>query len=325
MVYATIPYTEKWKLCTIIDDTKIHSHTQTIITTIVFFGIIITGLSIIVISKQSKKMAKPLELLTENMNQVKKGEFIPIETNNNIKEFAYLESSYNEMVVKISQLIQEIYKQQNIARQSELRALQSQINPHFLYNSLDTIKWKAQDYEDDKIYSMVESLSNFFRISLSDGNEIITINQELMHTKYYLEILKIRYEDTMDFEIVVEDNVKNCECLKIIVQPLVENALYHGLKNSIHKGLIKVNAFINDDNIYIEIKDNGIGITSEKLIKINNDLKNKVHIDHYGLYNINERLSVKYNNKFGFKIESEINEGTKITISFPHNSGISNV
>ncbi len=235
IVYSNIPYTENWKLCTIIDDTNIHAHTQTIITTIILFGIFIIMLSIIIISKQSRKLAKPLEILTANMNNVKNGEFIQIKVSSNIKEVAYLESSYNEMVVKISELIHEIYIQQNISRQSELRALQSQINPHFLYNSLDTIKWMSQDYEDDKIYTMIENLSNFFRISLSDGNEIICVNQELMHTKYYLEILKIRYEDTMDFEIFIEEQIKNCECLKIIIQPLVENALYHGLKNSAHK------------------------------------------------------------------------------------------
>lgn len=319
VVYSHIPYTDGWLLCTIVDDKQIHNHTTTLIRNIVIFWIILLILAIILSYFLSSSLVKPLEELKSNMKEVEKGNMVLLPLNNENDDFYHFKTSYNNMLEKISNLIDTIYKEQSSKRKAELLALQSQINPHFLYNTLDTLKWIALDYDAFEISDIVSSLSSFFRISLSDGNEIITLFDEFEHSKNYLEIQKIRYSDILNYDINLDSSLKDAKTLKIIVQPLIENSLYHGIKNSTRNGIININGFLEDNFVVITVEDNGIGIPVDKLIEIKSNLENNIQSEHYGLYNINERLKLKYGSLASIIIESTYTEGTLITIKFPVN------
>lgn len=319
VIYSLIPYTDNWKLCTIIENSQIHSHTQSIMNTIILFWLILIIASIFISIKLSKNIVVPLEKLTKNMKNFENGNHSPIKLEGQKYEFYYLSQTYNNMTEKISQLFDEILQEQERARKSELRALQSQINPHFLYNTLDTMKWMAMDYGADDIQNMLTSLSTFFRISLSDGKEIISVQEEIEHAKNYLDIQHTRYSDIMDYEIKIEEAVKSVPTLKLMVQPLVENALYHGLKPKGNAGIISIHAKLQKGNVVISVADNGVGITDNKLKELRQNIENITPTDHYGIFNIAERLRVKYGKNSAITIDSSLGVGTTVTIIFPSN------
>ena len=203
-----------------------------------------------------------------------------------------------------------------------MRALQSQINPHFLYNTLDTIIWMAEAKKTDQIVEVVSALSNFFRISLSKGQDWITISEEIERVKSYLIIQKIRYRDIMDFKIEVDERVADNTVLKLILQPLVENAIYHGIKNKREGGTIFVRARPNNANeVLFEVEDNGIGFAPEKLIQIQDELAdNSGEIKQesgFGLGNVNHRLKLYYGMQYGLSIKSKYQGGTCVTFVIP--------
>ncbi len=315
MVYSNIPFTDL-TLCSIIDDRTIHSHTTYITAMIFAIWVVLTTTLILFIFKLSKEIAKPLNELTGKMDSFKHEDFTNISIDTDITDIKALERSYNSLLDRIKTLIDEIYLEQSNVRNAELMALQSQVNPHFLYNSLDTIKWMAFEYQDDAIYTLIENLSSFFKISLSDGRDMISLLEELEHTKNYLEIQKIRFAETLDFSFDISDDIKNVRTLKVIVQPLVENSLYHGIKGISRKCHIKIEAKRDGDRVVIKVTDDGVGMSDERLMTIKNNLATRKKSDSYGLYNINERLFVKYNNDYNFDIRSTENEGTEIEISF---------
>ncbi len=319
VIYSLIPYTDDWKLCTIMENSQIHSHTQSIISTIILFWFILIIASVFISIKLSKHIVIPLEKLTKSMKNFENGHHSPIKLQGPKNEFYYLSQTYNNMTEKISQLFDEILYEQQRARKSELRALQSQINPHFLYNTLDTMKWMAIDYGADDIQNMLNSLSTFFRISLSDGKEIISVQEEIEHAKNYLDIQRTRYSDIMDYEIKIEEAIRNIPTMKLIVQPLVENALYHGLKPKGSIGIISVHAKLKMNNVVITVTDTGVGITDNKLEELRKNIENITTTDHYGIFNIAERLRVKYGENSSITIDSSLGFGTTVTIIFPSN------
>ena len=211
----------------------------------------------------------------------------------------------------------EVYQVQAQKRNVELRVLQSQINPHFLYNTLDTIQWKALEYKAFDVADMINSLSIFFRISLSDGKEFITIDDEIEHVRNYLEIQETRYKDKISYKINLDDSVPQYLVPKMIIQPLVENSIYHGLKLKKQKGNININVFSKDDCIIIEVIDNGLGMDLEKLATTRKNLYESIESEHYGLYNINERLKLTFKDKYSIDIDSEFGKGTRVSLKIP--------
>ena len=199
--------------------------------------------------------------------------------------------------VLITRPIEEQVKQeQKQLRKAEFELLQAQINPHFLYNTLDAIVWSAEAGNQKQVVSMVGSLSEFFRSSLNKGKEIVTIREDLQHVRSYLEIQQIRYQDILTYEINVPEEIYKYTIPKITIQPVVENALYHGIKNKRGGGKIIVTGGELDDCVQITIKDDGIGMDSERLLEITKGLNDKAPEDAkiYGLYNVNERIRLFY-------------------------------
>jgi two-component system sensor histidine kinase YesM len=319
--HSMIPYTDNWRLCTVIDSRRILAHTRSIMKTIIIFWFILIFASVYLSMKLSQHIVVPLEKLTRSMKDFEKGSLSPIEIDKMDDDFYYLSQTYNSMTRKISQLFEEILVEQKKARESELRALQSQINPHFLYNTLDTMKWMAMDYGADDIQEMLGSLSSFFRLSLSDGKEIIPLYQEIEHAGHYLKVQQIRYSDIMDYDIHIEDQVRDIPCMKLIIQPLVENAIYHGIKPKGAPGTISIDTSRREEMVVITVADTGVGMSREKLEEIRRNMESVVPNEHYGIFNIAERLRIYYDGKASITIDSGRGEGTKVSISFPASGG----
>jgi two-component system sensor histidine kinase YesM len=234
--------------------------------------------------------------------------------------------SFNIMIGKIRELLDAKIKEQEVLKKAELRALQAQINPHFLYNTLDTIIWMAEAHKTDQVVEIVSALSSFFRISLSKGRDWITIKEEIERTKSYLTIQRMRYHDIMDFRLEADEQVLNNTILKLILQPLVENALYHGIKNKRCGGTIVVRAKQkNNDEVLLEVEDNGIGFTPEKFDQLQaelNDDAGEITLDSgFGIGNVNKRIRLYYGRQYGLTVKSEYNTGTCATLVIPARTG----
>jgi len=216
----------------------------------------------------------------------------------------------------------KVTEEQTRLRKAELELLQSQINPHFLYNTLDTIVWAAEDSDQKLVVSMVKSLSEFFRTSLNSGKEIVTIEEEIAHASSYLQIQQIRYRDILEYSIDIPSEVYSCVTPKITIQPLIENALYHGIKNRRGMGKITVTGDYDDEIFHIYVEDNGKGMTEERLNKIKEKIADNTQAEGeiFGLSNVNERIALKFGKDYGISVISQLNQGTKVTVTLPRKS-----
>lgn len=234
-------------------------------------------------------------------------------------EISVLSDSFNVMIDKINELLEQVTKEQIRLRKAEFELLQSQINPHFLYNTLDAIVWLAESGEQEKVVNMVGSLSEFFRTSLNQGKEIVTIKEELQHVRSYLEIQQVRYQDILQYDIKMQKELEKCLIPKITIQPLVENALYHGIKNKRGPGKIWISGVKEEEYLIIKVKDNGIGIKEERLAQIKDKVfaKSPSSEGIFGLYNVNERIRLNFGENCGILIESEYGNGTIVSVKLP--------
>ena len=200
-----------------------------------------------------------------------------------------------------------------------LEILQAQIKTHFLYNTLDTIQWMAQEHGAYDIIKIVQALTDLFRIILSNGDELI-IKEEIRHVESYLIIQKMRYEEKIQYKISIDESILKCRVIKLTLQPLVENAIYHGVKEKDGKGQIFIYGEIVNNKIHFVVKDNGVGIKVEELNKLNSSLKNysaKNNSNGYGIFNVNELIKLNYGENFGLSYESVYGEGTTVHIWYP--------
>lgn len=286
-----------------------------VVATIVLFVIILFLSYYIPLS-----ITKPIRELSAVTDQVAKGD-LSVRTNAAVgAEVGILSTSLNSMIDKINELLEQVTDEQVRLRNAEFELLQSQINPHFLYNTLDTIVWLAESGDMKKVVSMVESLSNFFRTSLNQGKELVTIEEELRHVRSYLEIQQVRYQDILEYEIDVPKELDEFIIPKITIQPLVENALYHGIKNKRGLGKITVYGEKKEDCFLLYIKDNGIGMSPERLIQVRDRISNRdENTDNgvFGLHNVNERIKLKFGDGFGISIDSTYMEGTISCVRLP--------
>ena len=262
---------------------------------------------------------KPITDLVKVTDRVSQGDLEARSINDSRDEVGVLSESMNQMIDKINELLSQITTEQIRIREAELELLQSQINPHFLYNTLDTIIWLAEGGDQKKVVDMVKSLSAFFRTSLSRGKDIITIREEIQHARSYLEIQQFRYQDILEYEIDVPEEYYEYTIPKITIQPLVENALYHGIKNKRGGGKIIISARDKGDDFAISVADNGIGMTDERLAEVSKGLEGAEPAGNtiYGLYNVNERIKLKFGSDYGITLHSVYNEGSTCDILLP--------
>ncbi len=242
-----------------------------------------------------------------------------------LAELNQLAENLNIMAGKIDDLIKQNIEEQKNLQKAEMKTLQAQITPHFLYNTFDTIIWLAEEEQMDDVIKVTQAFSEFLRISLSRGHEWITVGQELEHVRNYLTIQKIRYSVILQYSIEVQDGLENLKMLKLSLQPLVENAIYHGIKNKRGRGHIKVTASFSDEkktSMTFCIEDDGAGFSADRLNQVQEELKksfdNTESLSSFGLYNVNKRLLLYYNNQTdGLHIESVQGRSTKVYFTLP--------
>lgn len=233
-------------------------------------------------------------------------------------EIRHLGRTITSMVRQLHELMDEVVIEQEKKRKSEFDALQAQINPHFLYNTLDSIVWMVESERYPEAISMVTALANLFRISLSKGKNIITIREEIEHAQNYLYIQKIRYKNRFQIDIDIDPEINECCTIKLIVQPLLENAIYHGLEYMDGEGEIKVRGYLKKDEVYIDVTDNGLGMPEESLDLILTDEKREHKKGSgIGLSNVHQRIQLYFGKEYGLEIESVLDEGTTVHIHLP--------
>jgi two-component system sensor histidine kinase YesM len=294
----------------------------------VFIGLVPIVISVTWLIARS--IAKPLTRLNAVTNQVAKGDLSVRIDNLHGAEVRGLGDSLNIMINRIELLLKAVREEQDTLRNAELDLIQAQINPHFLYNTLDAIIWLAEAGEKQQVVDMVVALSSFFRTSLGHGEAMVTLNQEEKHVQSYMQIQHVRYQDILVYEINIPEEFRHTLIPKITLQPLVENALYHGIKNKRGKGRIAVSAQQGSGGyIVITVADNGIGMTEERLRLVRDQLnggKNRdaigdVHVARngtpFGLYSVNERLRLRFGPEYGISITSVYGEGTEVKIRIP--------
>lgn len=263
---------------------------------------------------------KPIARLEKMSVRLAKGELSARSPASALEELDVLTQSLNSMAHKLEELIDSRVQDQRNLRKAELRTLQEQITPHFIYNTLDTIVWMAQKKKTEDVIGITMALTKFLRISLSKGNDWITVEQEIGHVESYLKIQQFRYRGKIKYVVDIDPQLYGYGILKLLLQPLVENALYHGVKQKRGAGKIEVRGIKNRDNtMTFSVSDNGIGMTEERFKKVLTSMKNDIGLrdSAYGLYNVNKRISLYYENE-GLSIESRYNVGTTVWFTIPY-------
>ncbi len=274
----------------------------------------------------SGAIQKPINDMEKLSTKVSNGDLTARIDIPHVTELDTLASNLNTMTEQIDVLIKKNMEEQKNFQKAEMKALQAQITPHFLYNTFDTIVWLAEEEHTEEVVKITKAFSDFLRISLSRGHEWITISQELDHIKNYLTIQKIRYADILNYKIDADESLLDFKIIKLVLQPLVENAIYHGIKNKRGRGELTVSVHYKDEThtaIQFTVEDNGAGFTEERLGQVRNELRTGAQDSEkltsvYGLYNVNKKLKLYYGEKTnGLIIESEAGKGSKISFTIP--------
>lgn len=283
-------------------------------------------LAVIISIKRAKQISEPLHTLVKQMEDShgtsdSTALLIPSSTD----EIIALYKSFNIMINNNNHYIEEIKKEQTNLRIANFKALQAQINPHFLYNTMDTIAWNIRLNENEKAVNSIMALTKFFRSSLRKGEDIIFLNQEFEQVSLYLEIQLFRYADMLDYTIEFDEELDSYVIPKLSLQPIVENAIYHGIKNQDDYGHITIKTKRYDEYYTVLIHDNGLGITPERLEEVNTALRNKTPINTeesggYGVHNVNERIQIHFGPEYGLQYSSVEGEYTEVEIKLPYMS-----
>mgnify|MGYP001147545027 FL=1 len=267
----------------------------------------------------SANIAKPLKRLNDSVKDWEAGNMNPDIYVGGSLEVEHLGKTLRSTVAQIQELMHDILVEQEEKRKSELDALQSQINPHFLYNTLDSIVWMIEGERYEDAVFMVTQLASLFRISLSRGKTIISMEDELKHARNYMNIQKIRYKNKFTVEFQVEDAILSCCTVKLVIQPLLENAIYYGMESMDGDGEITVVGYRKGDDVYVEVRDNGLGMPDEMvdaLLTENNRVRK--HGSGVGLINVHNRIRLRFGEPYGLEIDSCLDEGTTVRIHLPY-------
>ena len=307
--------TDSWYLCTRVDNRILYA---SLINLMYILSVVFSVLMIICLMLSlwiSDTIAKPISKLNDVIKKAATSLEV-VAQKSSITEINSLSDSFNQLIKQTKDLIRTKEEDARLLRLSEIKILQSQINPHFLYNTLDTLNWKAVKYKDEDMENLISSLCDFYRISLSDGNEFITIEQELHHVQSYINIQSIRFKNLFRYTIDCPDELMNYYSLKVILQPLVENAITHGLRPKGQGGLLNISIIEQGKDVVVYVNDNGVGMDESTLSEVLSGLNN-IDLHKYGLYNVNQRIRLTYGEGYGINIESEPGKGTCVKVVFP--------
>ncbi len=337
LAFSDTLQTTGWKIIGLRSRDSLLGSLKSLRTLIAEFTIVIFLAAFAALLIVSNRLTVALTRLEKRMSIVQGGDFgvryfypYQDEVGSLAKSFNCMLDEIERLVKKQEDTIQELKRERDFVaevqkqkRKAELKALQAQINPHFLYNTLNTITWQAADKGEEEISILSSSLGRFFRISLSKGAEVISFREELDHVTSYLEIQSIRYGEKLNYDVEADEALKEYKVLKLILQPLAENSIYHGIKEKAQAGQIRIHAQIiyadAGECLQICVWDNGLGIEPDILKKINCALANGEtnSSEGYGIFNVNERIRLYYGEQYGLRYESQAGEWTRAILTLP--------
>ena len=314
----TISYTG-WKLVSVVP-MKSFSMGMTGMRNLVVLLVALTVLAAVLLNQLvSARISKPLRRLNDSVKEWESGNMNPDIYTGGSMEVEHLGKTLRSTVAQIQQLMEDIVVEQEEKRKSELDALQSQINPHFLYNTLDSIVWMITGERYDDAVFMITQLASLFRISLSKGKTVIRIEEEVKHAQNYMNIQKIRYKNSFEVDFQIDEDIRDGCIVKLVLQPLLENAIYYGMEFMDGEGEIHVRGYRKDDDIYLEVEDNGLGMPEEEAAELlNGKERPHKHGSGVGLINVHSRLKLRFGEEYGLIIHSCPDEGMMIQIHIPY-------
>jgi len=318
VVTKTVGYTG-WKLVGVIKGTGISLNMLKTRLFIVFVILLIIFIVILINSYISFRVTNPIRELEKSVKALEEGNLDADIYMGGSYEVQHLGKSVQDMKFRIKGLMQDIVNEHEEKRKSEFDSLQAQINPHFLYNTLDIIVWQIENEKQSEAVHTVTALARFFRLSLGKGKNIVTVKDEIDHVKNYLMIQHMRFKNKFDYEFDIAEDVLELPSLKLMLQPLVENAIYHGMEFMDGDGLIMVKAWREEDELYLSVADNGLGMTEDKveMILTGKSTSGNGRGSGIGVKNVNERIKLYFGEAYGLTIDSEPDEGTTVIIHLP--------
>ncbi len=318
VAYTYIPSSD-WYVVSVIPFSYLNAETMKIGLYIAILGVISFLFALLLSFLVSRSISKPLNKLVISMNNVKKGNFVVRMADDSRDELGEMTVHFNNMVDEIRYLIEEVKEKENLKRGAELKALQAQINPHFLSNTLNTVRWLANIQKAENISSITKSLIQLLQACMGKGSELITIREEVEYVKDYLNIMDYRYYDKFKVHFEIEENIMEFKIMRFILQPIVENSIIHGLEPMSGQGIIVLKGYRSGNELHITIKDNGIGITPDDLDSLMKDKPSgkKSTLSGIGIWNVDERIKHYFGEKYGVTIESVPNLFTAVEITIP--------
>jgi len=319
VVYDTLD-TNQWKLAAVFPENELTHTIEFIKYATAIIMIVLIFVSVLLSNMLARIVTEPLSQLTKKVRKVEEGNLDVVFDVYTENEIGKLGKGITKMMERVKGLIEQVEFESNQKRQAEFAALQAQIRPHFLYNTLYAIKQLCKMNEVEDAGIMVSALAAFFRISVSKGEEIITVKDEISHVENYLIIQHMRYKDKLEYSIDVSEDLYSYSVVKLMLQPIVENAIYHGINNKRGIGTINIKGYIIDEELIFEIRDDGIGIEPGKIDEITNLLQSKERNTDslgMGLFNVHERIRLMFGQGYGIKIESTFQLGTTVYIRIP--------
>ena len=302
---------------TVVPSSVMTQGTMRVLTVLIGIYLFVAVVAVVISIYFSKRFTSPIREISEEMTQFDGNDFsrlIELNTNTELDQIGH---SYNKMLKNIENLLAEIKEQEGVLRRTELNMLLAQINPHFLYNTLDSIIWMAEGKKNEEVVLMTASLARLLRQSISNEDEVVPIANEVEYARGYLTIQKMRYKDKLEFQIEVDSSILYIPLIKLVLQPIIENAIYHGLKYKESKGLLIVKGFMKDGNAVLQVIDDGVGMDEETLAHIYDKHKVNYHSNGVGVYNVQKRLKLYYGEDYGITYTSELGKGTTATITIP--------
>jgi two-component system sensor histidine kinase YesM len=318
--------TTGWKVVGVNYRSELVENRDSIRTTYALWGLAFFAITIVLSVVVSTRISRPIKQLRKSMQAVEQGNFDIQADIRSANEIGELGKDFNIMIYEIKKLLHRITEQQEQKRKSELKALQMQINPHFLYNTLDSVIWMAEGKKQEEVITMSSALARLFRLSISRGKEIIDVASEVEHVANYLTIQKIRYKDKLDYRLEVPEDILGYKTVKIILQPLVENAIYHGIKNKAGTGIITISGSRTAAGIELTVHDDGVGMDPGRLERLRQSLAGEKEDEEtepdsphsgLGVRNVDERIKLYFGQGYGLVYESTEDQGTLVRIRLP--------
>jgi two-component system sensor histidine kinase YesM len=305
----------RWLIATVSNINAIRMAMRQLVLILIVIFLAFIGVSALVAGFISMKVSRPINQLKSAMLKIEAGDFSTPVAVSGQREIVSLAHSFNSMTAKIQELMQSLVAQQREKRKMELQILQNQINPHFLYNTLDSIVWLAEHRRNKDVITTVVSLAHFFRISISKGEIFIPVEDEIFHVQNYLTIQSIRYGDKFTYAVSIDEGMKKMKVMKLILQPLVENAIYHGVGDE--GGEISISGSLEGDFMVFRVRNTGYGITERQIAEMYETMHGGRERPSIGIRNVYQRLKLYYGERSDFTVESVLDESTTVTLLIP--------